>query len=159
MKKVLACAAIIILTAFKGGDGNSISQKQPCNTKLDGVGFECKTKLDKQNGSFYFMFYCEGDSMRAIIMGPVTNGKYFRANVNNLELKGDSIAFNFIEGEFYRIPFTLNNYRNYGGPLAVGFSADRIYYKGTMKGDSIIDLKCQDRYYTCATDTLLFRKK
>jgi hypothetical protein len=159
MKGIIMGLVLFVLFAFKGGEKNN--SKQPCISSLDGKGYRYVVP-QKPNWTFYFLFYCEGDSLRGLIMGPTmqtpSNGLYFRANVNNVKIVKDSVSFNFIEGELYRAPFTLSNYRNYGGPLAVGFAHDRLFYKGVIKGDSVMTLMCQSKYYTCGADSLIFTK-
>jgi hypothetical protein len=83
---------------------------------------------------------------------------FFRSIVNNIKIVKDTISFNFIQGQLYRNPFTLNTYKNYGGPLSIGFAQERLYYKGVIKGDSIIDLKCQNKDYSCSVDSIVLKK-
>jgi hypothetical protein len=151
---------LFVLFGFKGGEKNN--NKQACISSLDGKGYSYVVVPQKPNWTFYFLFYCEGDSLRGMIMGPTmqstSNGLYFRANINNVKIVKDTVSFNFIEGELYRTPFTLTNYRNYGGPLAVGFAHDRLFYKGVLKGDSVMSLKCQNKYYACGADSMIFKK-
>jgi hypothetical protein len=160
MKGITIGIVLLGLLAFKGGEKNN--SKQPCISSFDGKGYSYVVVPQKPNWTFYFLFYCEGDSLRGMIMGPTmqstSNGLYFRANINNVKIVKDTVSFNFIEGELYRTPFTLTNYRNYGGPLAVGFAHDRLFYKGVLKGDSVMNLKCQNKYYACGADSMIFKK-
>ncbi|HTA82123.1 MAG TPA: hypothetical protein VK783_04285 [Bacteroidia bacterium] len=160
MKGIAIGLVLFALLAFKGGE--KTKSKQPCVSALDGKAYRYTVVPQRPNWTFYFLFYCEGDSLRGVIMGPTmqttSNGLFFRAYVNNVRIVSDTVSFNFIEGELYRVPFTLSNYSNYGGPVAFGFAQDRLFYKGVIKGDSMMDLKCQNKYFACGADSLVFWK-
>jgi hypothetical protein len=161
MKRVAAFLLLFTLFAFKGDDKKD-GPKQPCITQLDGKAYSFTIDSKKPSWTFYFLLYCEGDSLRGVMLGPSMqpggNPLFFRSYVNNVRIDKDSISFNFIEGQLFRNSFTLSNYNNYGGPLPFGFAAERLFYKGVMKGDSIIDLKCQSKYHACAADSIVLKK-
>jgi len=158
MKALVICLLLGTLFAFKGEQKNNAGKHQPCIAKLDNRGYSYSVN-NNPNLAFYFIFYCEGDSMRGAILGPniqnTSVSLFFRSIVNNIKIENDTISFNFIQGQLYRSPFTLSTYKNYGGPLSVGFAQERLYYKGVMRGDSIIDLKCQNKDYACSVDSII----
>ena len=158
MKILILCFLLFTLFAFKGGEKNNAGKRQPCITILDNKGYSYRVN-NNPNLAFYFIFYCEGDSMRGAILGPNIQSPslslFFRSIVNNIKIEKDTISFNFIQGQLYRYPFTLSTYKNYGGPISVGFAQERLYYKGVMRGDSIIDLKCQNKDYGCSVDSIV----
>jgi len=161
MKKIIFLFSVMLLFAFKGVDKKT-PPMQACLSNLDGKAYSYNINSSKPNWSFYFLFYCEGDSMRAVLLGPNFQGSaggfFFRSYVNDLSIQKDSISFNFIPGQLYRFPFTLNDYKNYGPPYPAGFSQDRLFYKGIMKGDSIISVHCQNKYYACTVDSICLKK-
>ena len=161
MKRLVFCTVLCVLFAFKKGDDKP-GNKQPCLSSFDGKAYSYNVAPKRPGWIFYVIFHCEGDSLRGIILGPTMQlnsvGQFFRANINNVRISKDSVSFNFIEGQLYRVPFTPINYADIGGPPPYGFSRDRRMYKGVMKGDSIIDLKCQDIPYSCITDSIVLRE-
>jgi hypothetical protein len=160
MKAFIISLLLFTLFAFKGEKKDN-SKRQPCLTNLDGKGYSYYVN-NRSDLAFYFIFYCEGDSLRGAILGPnIQNPSvslYFRTVVNNVKIEKDTVSFNFIQGQLYTSPFTLSSYKNYGGPLSVGFAQERLYYKGIMKGDGMMNLKCQNKDYACSVDSIVFRK-
>jgi hypothetical protein len=160
VKYIMLTIIFLVLFAFRGNEKGGVHQA--CIPRLDGKVYTYNLDKQKPNWVFSILFYCEGDSLRGAIVGPYVRKAarlyFFRSKINNLKVYDDSISFNFIPGELYTTPFTIRNYDNYSIARYVAFSQDRLFYKGIIRGDSIIDIKCMNKYYACDVDSIVFRK-
>jgi hypothetical protein len=131
--------------------------------KLDGAIFQYKQAGDPANLTFTLVFQCKNDSLKGVLFGPDPQGEegmyYFKSDLDNIQLVGNTISFHFEYGKLYQRPFTLANYNKNVSYKVAGGEHGELAYTGKLTGNTIVFTCVSNEGLCYADNNMVFKKK
>lgn len=144
-------------------------------TNLESENFEKNCQSEFNNKTFEYLyeknvpehlhtlkFHCNAGRISGIMYGPSPEGEhrlyFFKAELENIEIAGDSIIFEFVKGDFYGEQITQANFEQTSKLETYGGSSGKLEMRGKLTGNTLT-LKCYSEFYECYDSEMKFYLK